>query len=62
MGLLGLILLGVSMRDIVVKITDNTELEAVMPIDRVVTVDDNNLVYLADIAYIIEEDMIEREL
>ena len=50
------------MRDIVVKITDNTELEAVMPIDRVVTVDDNNLVYLADIAYIIEEDMIEREL
>lgn len=57
-----LILLGVSMRDIVVKITDNTELEAVIPIDRVVTVDDNNLVYLADIAYIIEEDIIEREL
>lgn len=50
------------MRDIVVKITDNTELEAVMPIDRVVTVDANNLVYLADIAYKIEEDMIEREL
>ena len=50
------------MRDIVVKITDNTELEAGMPIDRVVTVDDNNLVYLADIAYIIKENMIEGEL
>ena len=50
------------MRDIVVKITDNTELEAVMPIDRVVTVDDNNLVYLSDTAFIINENMIEREL
>ena len=50
------------MRDILVKITDNTELEAVVPVDRVVTIDDNNLVYLADTAYIIEEDMIEKEL
>lgn len=50
------------MRDIVVKITDNTELEAVMPVDRVVTVDSNNVVYLQDKAYIIEEKYIEKEL
>ena len=50
------------MRDIVVKITDNTELEAVMPIDRVVTIDDNNIVYLSDTAYFIDEKYIEKEL
>ena len=50
------------MRDIIVKITDNSELEAVMPIDRVVSIDNNNIVYLADTAFTIDENMIEKEL
>lgn len=62
MALLVQILLGVNMRDIIVKITDNSELEAVMPIDRVVSIDNNNIVYLADTAFSITEDMIEKEL
>ena len=50
------------MRDIIVKITDNSELEAAMPIDRVITIDGNNVVYLSDTAFIIDENMIEKEL
>lgn len=50
------------MKDIIVKTTDNSELEAVMPIDRVVSIDNNNVAYLADTAFIIDENMIEREL
>ena len=50
------------MRDIIVKITNNTELEAVIPIDRVITIDENNIVYLSDTAFSINEDMIEKEL
>jgi hypothetical protein len=56
------ILQGHSMRDILVKITDNQELESVIPIDRVVTIDSNNVVYLQDKAYIIEEKYIDKEL
>ena len=62
MDLLGLILLGVNMRDIIVKATNDAELEAVIPVDRVITIDGNNIVYLSDMAYKIEEDMIEKEL
>lgn len=50
------------MRDILVKITDNEELELIIPIDRVVTIDENNIVYLSDKAYFIDEKYIEREL
>ena len=50
------------MRDIIVKITDNQELEVMMPIDRVITIDSNNVVYLSDTAYIIDEKYIEKEL
>lgn len=50
------------MRDILVKTTDNQELESVIPIDRVVTIDSNNVVYLQDKAYIIEEKYIDKEL
>ena len=50
------------MRDIIVKITDNSELEAVMPVDRVISIDINNVVYLSDTAFTIDENMIEREL
>ena len=37
-------------------------LDELLPIDRVVTIDDNNLVSLYDICVKIEEDMIEKEL
>ena len=50
------------MRDIIVKITDNLDLEAVMPIDMVISIYNNNIVYLADTAFSIDENMIEREL
>ena len=50
------------MRDIIVKATNDAELEAVIPVDRVITIDGNNVVYLSDMAYKIEEDMIEKEL
>ena len=62
MALLVQTLLGVNMRDIILKITDNQELEVVMPIDRVITIDSNNVVYLSDTAYIIDEKYIEKEL
>ena len=62
MAQLVLTLLGVNMRDIIVKITDNQELEVVMPIDRVITIDINNVVYLSDTAFTIDENMIEKEL
>ena len=48
--------------DIILKQTSNDALEAVMPIDRVVSIDNNNIVYLADTAFIIDENMIEKEL
>ena len=50
------------MRDIVLKVTTNEELELAMPIDRVITIDNNNIVYLADTAFVINENDIEREL
>ena len=62
MAQLVLTLLGVNMRDIIVKITDNEELELIIPIDRVVTIDENNIVYLSDKAYTIDEKYIEKEL
>lgn len=50
------------MRDIILKQTSNDELEAVLPVDRVITIDINNVVYLSDTAFTIDENMIEREL
>lgn len=50
------------MRDIILKQTSNDALEAVLPIDRVVTIDENNIVYLSDKAYFIDEKYIQREL
>mgnify|MGYP003599945184 FL=1 len=50
------------MRDIILKQTSNDALEAVSPVDRVITIDINNVVYLSDTAFIITEDMIEKEL
>lgn len=50
------------MRDILVKITDNEELELIIPVDRVVTIDENNIVYLSDTAFFIDEKYIQKEL
>ncbi len=50
------------MRDIILKQTSNDALEAVLPVDRVITIDINNVVYLSDTAFTITEDMIEKEL
>ena len=62
MALLVQTLLGVNVRDIILKQTNNNELEAVLPVDRVITIDINNVVYLADTTFVIDENMIEREL
>ena len=62
MALLAQTLLGVNVRDILLKQTSNDELEAVLPVDRVITIDINNVVYLSDTAFTITEDMIEKEL
>ena len=58
MALLVQTLLGVNVRDILLKQTSNDELEAVLPVDRVITIDINNVVYLSDTAFTITEDMI----
>ena len=50
------------MRDIVLEQISNDALEAVLPVDRVITIDINNVVYLSDTAFTIDENMIEREL
>ena len=50
------------MRDVKLKITDNQELEALIPIDRVITIDGNDYVYLYDTCILITEDMIEEVL
>ena len=62
MALLVQTLLGVNVRDIILKQTSNDVLEAVLPVDRVITIDENNVVYLSDAAFTIDENMIEREL
>ena len=62
MALLVQTLLGVNVRDIILKQTSNDALEAVLPVDRVITIDENNVVYLSDNAFKITEDMIEKEL
>lgn len=50
------------MRNIILKQTSNDALEAILPVDRVITIDINNVVYLSDTAFTIDENMIEREL
>ena len=50
------------MRDIILKQTSNDAPEAVLPVDRVITIDVNNVVYLSDTAFTIDENMIEKEL
>lgn len=50
------------MRNIILKLTDNEELESKMTIDRVVNIDDNNVLYLYDTMFIINENDIQEVL
>ena len=50
------------MRDVILKNGLSPELEEVLPIDRVISIDSSNVVYLADKQFIIDENMIEKEL
>ena len=50
------------MRNIILKLTDNEELESKMTIDRVVNIDDNNVLYLYDIMFTIDENDIQEVL
>lgn len=49
------------MQDIILKQTDNAELEAVLPPDRVISID-NGIVYLSDTQFYITNDMIQEIL
>ena len=78
MALLVQTLLGVNVRDIIIKAgltykcmivgEDDTAVEVdksldeLLPIDRVVTVDGNGYVYLYNTYIVVTEDMIEKEL
>ena len=63
MALLVQILQGYKMRDVKIKIDiDDKNLDAMLPIDRVITIDENNVVYLYDTQFIIDENDIEKEL
>lgn len=50
------------MRDVILKSGLSPELEEVLPIDRVISIDNNNIVYLYDKQFIINENDIEREI
>lgn len=50
------------MRDVKLKITEDQELETLIPINRVVTIDNNGYAYLYDTCIVITEDMIEEVL
>lgn len=54
---------GYKMRDIKIKIDiEDKNLDAMLPIDRVITIDENNVVYLYDTQFIVYENDIEKEL
>ena len=52
-------LIGETLRNIILKVTDNEDLESKMTIDRVVNIDDNNVLYLCDTMFIINENDIQ---
>ena len=78
MALLVQTLLGVKMRDIIIKagltykcmivgedgtaVEVDKSLDELLPIDRVVTVDGNGYVYLYNTCIVVTENMIEKEL
>ena len=63
MALLVQTLQGYKMRDVKIKIDiEDKNLDAMLPIDRVITIDESNVVYLYDTQFIINENDIEKEL
>lgn len=50
------------MRNVILKLTTNEDLESKMTIDRVVNIDDNNVLYLYDTMFIINENDIQEVL
>lgn len=50
------------MRNIILKLTTNEELESKLPSDRSISIDDNNVVYLYDTMFIIDEKDISEVL
>jgi len=54
--------IGETLRNIILKVTDNEDLESKMTIDRVVNIDDNNVLYLYDTMFIINENDIQEVL
>lgn len=50
------------MIDVILKEGLSPELEELLPIDRCVTLDNNNVVYLYDTQFTINENEIERKL
>lgn len=63
MALLVQTLQGYKMRDVKIKINiEDKNLDAMLPIDRVITIDESNVVYLYDTQFIINENDIEKEL
>ena len=48
------------MRDI--KVKENQGLDELLPIDRVITIDENGYAYLYDHCIQVTEDMIEKEI
>lgn len=47
------------MRNIILKQTTNEELESKLPVDRCITIDNNNIVYLYDTMFTIDENDIK---
>ena len=63
MALLVQTLQGYKMMDVKIKINiSDKNLDAMLPIDRVITIDESNVVYLYDTQFIINENDIEKEL
>ena len=51
------------MRDVKIKIDiEDKNLDEMLPIDRAITIDVSNVVYLYDTQFIIDENDIEKEL
>ena len=63
MALLVQTLQGYKMRDVKIKIDiEDKNLDEMLPIDRIITIDVSNMVYLYDTQFIIDENDIEKEL
>ena len=63
MALLVQTLQGYKMRDVKIKIEiEDINLDALLPSDRIISIDENNVVYLYDTQFIINENDIEGEV